>query len=49
LGIQTGFLGIWVHNESKLSNTISLRSELGFDSGFWGGDFMKFETFFKKE
>ena len=29
-GIQTGFLGIWGHNESKLSNTIALRSELGF-------------------
>jgi len=38
-GIQTGFLGIWVHNESKLSNTIALRSEVGLDSGFWGGDF----------
>jgi len=38
-GIQTGFLGIWVHNESKLSNSIALRSEIGFDSGIWGGDF----------
>ncbi|WP_297868340.1 hypothetical protein [uncultured Flavobacterium sp.] len=38
-GIQTGFLGIWVHNESKLSNQIALRSEIGFDSGIWGGDF----------
>lgn len=38
-GIQTGFLGIWVHNESKLSNSIALRTELGFDSGIWGGDF----------
>lgn len=38
-GIQTGFLGIWLHNESKLSNKIALRSELGFDSGIWGGDF----------
>lgn len=38
-GIQTGFLGIWVHNESRLSNEIALRSELGFDSGIWGGDF----------
>jgi hypothetical protein len=38
-GIQTGFLGIWGHNESRLSNTITLRSELGFDSGIWGGDF----------
>lgn len=38
-GIQTGFLGIWVHNEAKLSNQIALRSELGFDSGIWGGSF----------
>ncbi len=38
-GIQTGFLGIWAHNESKLSNSIALRSEIGFDSGIWGGDF----------
>lgn len=38
-GIQTGFLGIWAHNELKLSNPITLRSELGFDSGIWGGDF----------
>ena len=38
-GVQTGFLGVWVHNESRLSNQVVLRSELGFDSGFWGGDF----------
>jgi len=38
-GIQTGFLGVWVHNETKLSNSIALRTELGFDSGIWGGDF----------
>ncbi len=38
-GIQTGFLGIWGHNESKLTNTIALRTEIGFDSGIWGGDF----------
>jgi hypothetical protein len=38
-GIQTGFLGIWAHNESKLTNSIALRTELGFDSGIWGGDF----------
>lgn len=38
-GIQTGFLGIWGHNETKLSNSMVLRSELGFDSGIWGGDF----------
>ncbi|MFL0063839.1 hypothetical protein [Tenacibaculum maritimum] len=38
-GIQTGILGIWAHNESKLSNQISLRSEIGMDAGFWGGSF----------
>lgn len=38
-GIQTGFLGIWAYNESKLSNQIALRSEIGFDSGIWGGGF----------
>lgn len=33
-GIQTGFFGAWVHNEYRLSNEISLRSEIGFDYGF---------------
>lgn len=38
-GIQTGFLGIWVHREMKLSNPIALRAEIGMDFGFWSGDF----------
>ena len=38
-GIQTGYLGIWGYNEAKLTNKIVLRSEIGFDSGIWGGDF----------
>ena len=38
-GIQTGFLGIWIHNESKLSNTIALRSEIGLDAGILFTDF----------
>jgi len=38
-GIQTGFLGIWANNESKLSNKIALRSEIGFDTGINGGDY----------
>ena len=37
-GIQTGFLGIWAHNESKLSNQFALRSELGLDTGIFGSD-----------
>lgn len=36
-GIQTGLLGIWIHNETKLSNSIALRSEIGLDSGIFGG------------
>jgi len=36
-GIQIGFLGIWAHNEAKLANKMVLRSELGFDSGIYGG------------
>jgi len=33
-GIQTGFLGFWAHNETKLGNQFALRSEVGFDAGF---------------
>lgn len=38
-GAQVGFLGIWAHNEARLFNQIALRTELGFDSGIWGGSF----------
>ncbi|WP_422104379.1 hypothetical protein [Winogradskyella sp.] len=31
-GIQTGFAGLWVYNELKLSNQIALRTEIGFDA-----------------
>ncbi|NRB60127.1 MAG: hypothetical protein HRU50_09365 [Winogradskyella sp.] len=34
-GIQTGVLGMWAYNEVRLSNTIALRTELGFDFGIW--------------
>lgn len=37
-GLQTGLLGIWAHNESKLSNQFALRSEAGFDTGIFGSD-----------
>ncbi|PIV16300.1 MAG: hypothetical protein COS42_10730 [Flavobacteriales bacterium CG03_land_8_20_14_0_80_35_15] len=40
-GVQTGTLGIWVYNESRLSNTIALRSEIGFDTGIRGGFYRK--------
>lgn len=38
-GVQTGFLGIWVHNETKLTSEIVLRSEIGFDTGIWAGKY----------
>jgi hypothetical protein len=34
--IQTGVLGFWVNNESRLSNEISLKSEIGMIAGFKG-------------
>ena len=37
--IQTGFLGVWLNNESKLSGKVALRSEIGFDSGIYWGTF----------
>ena len=46
LGIQTGFLGIWAHNESRLSNKIALRSEIGFDAGYQSGFFYPEDVFF---
>ena len=42
-GIQTGFLGIWVHNESRIADHVALRSELGFDAGLQGGTHAKTE------
>ncbi|MBP4143238.1 hypothetical protein J3S90_15665 [Flavobacterium sp. P4023] len=38
-GIQTGLLGIWIHNEMRLTNQIALRTELGMNAGIFGGDF----------
>lgn len=38
-GIQTGVLGLWGHQESKLSNSIVLRSEIGLDAGAFNENF----------
>jgi hypothetical protein len=45
-GIQVGVLGIYVYNETKLSNKLVLRSELGFDSEIQGRDYYKGTSFF---
>jgi hypothetical protein len=36
-GIQTGVLGLWIHNESRIGKKISLRSEIGINGVFWQG------------
>ena len=38
-GIQTGLLGVWAHNELRLSDEFALRTEVGFNAGIWGGSF----------
>jgi hypothetical protein len=35
-GIQVGVLGIWAHNEARLTKDIALRSEIGFNTGILG-------------
>ena len=35
------FLGVCHYNETKLSNSVALRAELGFDSAIWGGSYYK--------
>jgi len=37
-GIQTGFAGIWLNNEFKLTNSTVLRSEIGIEYDFAVGD-----------
>ena len=44
-GIQTGFLGIWAHNETKISNSIALRSELGLDAAIFNENFVGSRNF----
>lgn len=38
-GVQIGFLGVWANSEFRLSNSIALRTELGLDSGVFGGTY----------
>ncbi|WP_370391393.1 hypothetical protein [uncultured Winogradskyella sp.] len=44
-GIQTGFLGVWVHNESRLTNRIALRSEFGLDAAISSNSFVGTRVF----
>jgi hypothetical protein len=38
-GVQTGFLGVWVNNESKINSKLALRTEIGMDAGLWNNIF----------
>ena len=40
-GAQIGILGIWGHNEARLSNSIALRSEIGVEIGFYSSSLVK--------
>lgn len=40
-GVQTGFLGVWVYNETRIAPEIALRTEIGLDAGIWGGKYYK--------
>jgi len=41
-GVQTGFLGAWLYNESRLNDEFALRSQVGFDFRVEG--FREFES-----
>jgi hypothetical protein len=43
-GIQTGTLGCWIHNEYRVLDDISLRSEIGIDFGLIGGEIRNSKT-----
>lgn len=45
-GIQTGFVGLWIHHEMRLTSQIALRSELGLDLGYWYSDGTDTEGYF---
>ncbi len=38
-GVQTGLFGAWIYNETKITNQLALRSELGMDLALFGGTF----------
>lgn len=45
-GIQTGAIGLWAHNEARVSNSIALRSEIGVELGFYSSDLVNDSGFF---
>lgn len=41
---QSGVLGLWINNESKISEAIALRTELGLEAGLFTRDFSNNNT-----
>jgi hypothetical protein len=37
-GVQTGFAGVWLHNEARLTNSLALRTEIGLEYDVALGD-----------
>lgn len=37
-GVQVGVLGVWAHNEARLKSNITLRTEIGFDTGLFSSN-----------
>lgn len=44
--LQTGILGTWLNNETKITNKFALRSEIGLDAGIFGGEINDNSGFF---
>ncbi len=40
-GLETGFLGIWLNNEVRLMDQLSLRTEIGLNAGIFGRSSIK--------
>lgn len=36
--LQTGVLGTWINNETRIAKNVALRTEIGFDAGIFGGE-----------
>ena len=47
--LQTGFVGIWVNNELKLTNTLSLRTEVGIEPSWFVGNGSEWHPNFRIE
>jgi hypothetical protein len=46
--IQTGLAGIWINNETKLSNSIALRSEMELNMILLATNMMELDLFYNQ-